>query len=60
MENEIKIIELIKDVAVREMKNDKKDTNWIMFYRDKLFPDVKRSELESSVRKIDKDKGIGR
>lgn len=46
--------------TVKQMKADGRDRNWIIFYADKIFPGVKRSELEASIRKLDKDKGMGR
>lgn len=45
--------------AVMEIKNDKKDTNWIMFHKNKLFPDETRTEIEKAIKEIDKDRGLG-
>lgn len=42
------------------MKDDKKDTNWIMFHKDKLFPDKTMTEVEKAIKELDRDRGLGR
>lgn len=48
------------NAAVKEIIEDKHDTGWIMFYKDKLFPDNTRAEIEKSVNIYAKDRGLER
>lgn len=48
------------NAAVMEIKNDKKDNNWIMFHKEKLFPDKTMTEVEKAIKATEKDRGIER
>ena len=48
------------DAALKQIKDDKRDMNWIMFHKDKLFPDRTRTEVEKAVKELDRDRGMER
>jgi hypothetical protein len=48
------------DAAVKQLKDDGRGTNWIMHYRDKIFPDKTLTEIEKAVKTIEKDNGMER
>lgn len=45
------------DAAVKQLKDDKKDNNWIMHYRDRIFPDRTRTEIDKAIKAVEKDRG---
>ena len=48
------------EAAVKQIKQDGKDANWIIHYRDKIFPDRTLTEVEKALKAAEKDKGMGR
>ena len=44
------------EAAVRLLKDDKKDANWIMHYRNEIFHDRTRTEVEKAVKAPEKDR----
>jgi Fic family protein len=48
------------DAVVKQLKDDKKDTNWIIHYRDKIFPDKTLTEIDKAIKAAEKDKGMER
>ena len=48
------------EAAVRLIKDDGKDANWIMHYRDEIFPDKTRTEIDKAIKAAEKDKGMER
>ena len=48
------------EAALKQLKDDKKNANWIMHYRDKIFPDRTLTEVEKAVKALEKNKGMER
>ncbi len=48
------------DAAVKQIRDDKREANWIMFHKEKLFPDKTRTEIEKAIKAADRDRGLGR
>ena len=48
------------EAALKQMKDDKRDTNWIMHYRGEIFPDKTMTEVEKAIKALDRDRGLGR
>jgi hypothetical protein len=48
------------DAALAEMKNDKKDTGWIMHYKERIFPDRTMAEIDKAISRLDRDTGLER
>ncbi|MCL4448153.1 MAG: nucleotidyl transferase AbiEii/AbiGii toxin family protein [Actinobacteria bacterium] len=46
--------------TVMEIKNDKKDTGWIMHNKERIFTDKTRTEIEKAIKEQDRNKGIER
>ena len=46
------------DAAIGEMRKDGMDSSRITFHALKLFPDMKRSEIEDALKRMDKDRGM--
>ena len=48
------------DDAVKQLKEDRKDANWIMHYMDKIFPDRTLTEVEKAIKPAEKDREMER